>query len=65
MNVSSFIFSALPLMIQQYADFYKERDFKATLEELRPDLSIPRIETYDFIIGKATFITWPPLMFLN
>jgi hypothetical protein len=52
MNWASFIFGSVALIIQQFADQDKLLDLAKTVAELNNDLSIPRIATYDFIIGK-------------
>jgi hypothetical protein len=51
MNLVSFVLGSFPLMIQQYVDHYKNLDLMSTLTELEGDLSLPRITTYDYIIG--------------
>ncbi len=53
MQLVSFVLGSLLLSIQQYADFYKELDLRSTLVELENDLSLPRIQTYDFIVAGA------------
>ncbi|OXA46121.1 Oxygen-dependent choline dehydrogenase [Folsomia candida] len=50
MNLTSFVFAGLPVIIQQYADFYKQRDLGDTLRKLEPDFGLPQIEEYDFIV---------------
>jgi hypothetical protein len=52
MNLVSFVLGSLPLIIRQYADHYKQLDLMSTLTELEGDLSLPRITTYDYIVGK-------------
>lgn len=52
MNLASIILASITLLVQNYADFDKEEDYKKTLSDLKQDLSFPRIKTYDFIVGK-------------
>lgn len=51
MQLSTFVFGSIALLIQQYADKYRSEDLSKTLTELEGDLSLPRIKNYDFIIG--------------
>lgn len=53
MDLTTFVFAGLPVIIQQYADFYKKRDLEATLKELESDQGLPRIKEYDFIVGES------------
>lgn len=52
MNLAAIILASITLLIQKYADYDKEEDYKITLSELKQDLNLPRIKTYDFIVGK-------------
>lgn len=52
MKLSSFVFGAIPLIIQYYAKKYMEDDKTIALQDLENDYGIPRIKSYDFIIGK-------------
>ncbi|OXA44664.1 Choline dehydrogenase, mitochondrial [Folsomia candida] len=45
--------SGVSLIIKQYVEQYRKVDLDMTLAELEPDLSLPRIQTYDFIIVGA------------
>lgn len=53
MKLLNFILQSFPLMIQQYADYYRETDLDTTLSQLSNDLSLPRIQTYDYIVGNC------------
>ncbi|XP_021965637.2 oxygen-dependent choline dehydrogenase [Folsomia candida] len=53
MDLTTFVFSGLPVIIQHYADFYKQRDLDATLKELESQQGLPKIEEYDFIVVGA------------
>ncbi|OXA40313.1 Oxygen-dependent choline dehydrogenase [Folsomia candida] len=50
MDLTTFVFSGLPVIIQHYADFYKQRDLDSTLKELEPQQGLPKIQEYDFIV---------------
>jgi hypothetical protein len=52
MKVVEFLFQTVPLIIQLYADQYLRDDLANTLRELEEDSNLPRIKTYDFIVGK-------------
>lgn len=52
MDLTTFAFLGLPTIIQEYAEFYRQRDLAATLKELEPLQGLPKIEEYDFIVGK-------------
>lgn len=52
MNLTFFITASIALTIQKYADKYREEDLSKTLADLESDRSLPRIKTYDFIIGE-------------
>jgi hypothetical protein len=51
MDWISFILAPLALLIQYYADKYQQDDLATTLQQLETDLSLPRIDVYDFIVG--------------
>jgi len=55
MNLFSFALGSVVLAIKLYADFYEKEDLELTLTELKNDASLPRIKTYDFIIGTFSF----------
>lgn len=42
----------MTLLVQRFADYDKEEDYKKALQELKRDLNFPRITTYDFIVGE-------------
>ncbi|OXA45411.1 Glucose dehydrogenase [FAD, quinone] [Folsomia candida] len=50
-NLSLFVLTSISLMIKQYVEQYRKDDLDMTLAELEPDMSLPRIQTYDFIIA--------------
>ncbi|XP_035713465.1 glucose dehydrogenase [FAD, quinone] [Folsomia candida] len=52
-KLSLLVLTSASLMIKQYAEQYRKGDLDMTLTELEPDLSLPRIKTYDFIIVGA------------
>lgn len=52
MNVVDFFLGSIPLLLQFYAETYRETDFKSTLQELDKEFNVPKIKTYDFVIGK-------------
>lgn len=39
-------------MVKLYCDKYRAEDLAKTLDELEPDLNLPNIKTYDFIVGN-------------
>ena len=43
----------MPILIQLYADKFRNEDLQTTLSQLQDDLNLPRPKTYDFIIGKC------------
>jgi len=51
MKWAAFVFSTLPLLIQRYAERYQQQDNAATLDQLEEEHGVPRIKTYDYIIG--------------
>ncbi|OXA40310.1 oxygen-dependent choline dehydrogenase [Folsomia candida] len=53
MDLTTFAFLGLPTIIQEYAEFYRQRDLAATLKELEPLQGLPKIEEYDFIVVGA------------
>lgn len=52
MELSRLVLGSISLLIQLYADKYRDDDFTKTLYELEDDLHFPKIKTYDFIVGK-------------
>lgn len=52
MNIAEFIFSSIPVLLQFYAESYRETDFKNTMRELENEYNVPKAKTYDFIVGK-------------
>ncbi|OXA44766.1 Oxygen-dependent choline dehydrogenase [Folsomia candida] len=52
-KLAMFILGSVSFMIKQYIEQYRKADLDMTLTELEPDLSLPRIQTYDFIIVGA------------
>lgn len=49
-NWSIFLLASIPLLGEQYADYFKKQDLDKTARELEGDDSLPRIKSYDFII---------------
>ena len=56
MKVVEFLIQSIPLLISLYAEKYQKDDLELTLNELENDSNVPRIQTYDFIVGKLTFL---------
>lgn len=52
MNVADFLIRSIPLLLQFYAEMYRETDFQNTMLELESEFNVPKVKTYDFIIGK-------------
>ena len=52
MNLMSMILSTIALLVQKYADYDKETNYRNTLADLKDDLNFPKITTYDFIVGN-------------
>lgn len=52
MNVADFLLGSIPLLLQFYAELYRETDFKSTMLELESEFNVPVVKTYDFIVGK-------------
>lgn len=50
MRLASFVLASISLLVQQDAEKYKQDDYLRTKAELDPDLSLPRVKTYDFIV---------------
>lgn len=50
MNLMSLILSTIALLVQKYADYDKETNYRNTLADLKDDLNFPKITTYDFIV---------------
>jgi len=51
MKWAAFVLTSIPLIIQHYAERYEEQDKARTLAELEEQNGVPRIKTYDYIIG--------------
>lgn len=56
MNISNFLLGSIPLLLQFYAEMYRETDYKNTTLELETEFNVPDIKIYDFIIGKWILI---------
>lgn len=54
MNVADFLLGSIPLLLQLYAEMYREMDFKTTMLELESESNVPQVKTYDFIVGMFT-----------
>lgn len=57
MNVVDFLLGSIPLLLQFYAEMYRETDFKNTMIELESESNVPKVNTYDFIVGKRSLIS--------
>lgn len=57
MNVLDFLWGSLPLLLEFYADLYLKTDFEKTMVELETESNVPKIKTYDFIVGKFNSIS--------
>lgn len=53
MKVAEFLLGSIPLLVQFYADLYRKIDFENTMLELESEFNVPKVKTYDFIIGKS------------
>jgi choline dehydrogenase len=53
MKFLEFIVGTLPLVIQFYAEKYLNDDYVATMKSLEGDSSLPRLNSYDFVIVGA------------
>lgn len=51
MKLAAFLFGTIPLVINFYVKKYIEDDKAVTLRDLEGDFGIPRIKSYDFIVG--------------
>lgn len=47
-----FLFSAIPLLIELFVKHDMREDLAKTIQELENDSNLPRIKTYDFIVGN-------------
>ncbi len=56
MNVADFLLGSIPLLLQFYAEMYRESDYKSTMVELESERNVPKIKSYDFIVGKFRLI---------
>lgn len=52
MNIANFLWESIPLLLQFYADLYLKTDFDETKVELENEYNVPKIKSFDFIIGK-------------
>lgn len=52
MNVVDFLLGSIPMLLQLYAEMYREMDFKTTMLELESESNVPQVKTYDVIVGK-------------
>ncbi|KAG4076679.1 hypothetical protein HA402_001966 [Bradysia odoriphaga] len=50
MNIANFLLGSIPLMLQFYAETYRETDYKNTIFELESEFNVPKIKFYDFIV---------------
>ena len=53
MDWYAFLMGSIPLLIQLYADKYRNEDLKSTLTELQDDLNLVKPKIYDFVIGEC------------
>lgn len=54
MNVLELLLGSIPVLLQLYAEMYRETDFKSTMLELESEYNVPKPKTYDFIVGKLS-----------
>lgn len=47
-----FLLNAIPLLIQLFVENDIKEDLSKTIQEVENDSSLPRIRTYDFIVGN-------------
>lgn len=52
MNIVDIFLGSIPLLLQFYAEMYRENDLKNTMLELDSEFNVPKIKSYDFIIGE-------------
>jgi hypothetical protein len=52
MKLAAFVLTAIPLLIQLYSKKSQEEDYAKTLTELEDEFGVPKIKTYDFIVGE-------------
>lgn len=52
MNLAEFFLGSIPVLLQFYAEMYRETDLKSTMVELDSELNVPVVKKYDFIIGE-------------
>lgn len=50
MNIADFLLGSIPLLLQFYAEMYRETDYKNTIFELESEFSVPKTKFYDFIV---------------
>lgn len=51
-SVWSLVVATSSVQVPLFQSYYKEEDLKATFEELEPDFGLPRINVYDYIVGR-------------
>lgn len=62
MNIAEFFLGSIPLLLQFYAEMYRETDLKNTMVELESELNVPKVKSYDFIIGEFLSTLSPTLI---
>lgn len=63
MNLADFFLGSIPLLIQFYVEMFRETDLKNTMHELESEFNVPKVQSYDFIIGKLIFFMLNVLFF--
>lgn len=56
MNVANFLWESIPLLLQLYANLYLKTDFDKTKVELETEFNVPKIKSFDFIVGEFLYI---------
>lgn len=56
MNIAEFFLGSIPLLLQFYAEMYRETDLQNTMNELETEFNVPKVKNYDFIIGKLILL---------
>ncbi len=54
MNLADFVLGSIPLMLQLYSEMYRNTDYRSTMSELESEHNVPKMKTYDFIVGKLS-----------
>lgn len=52
MNFTDFLLT-IPMLVNLYAEKYRQDDKGLTMLELAAELNVPKVQEYDFIVGKC------------